>query len=284
MQRALEMTESVSPFPEKLALILSSIADAVVNTVRSRRRTTKAFAKAAAESLPLPTEACMSEAWPCAALERLEVVDEVLVLDGRAEEPLRDPRALAALGQARFPLRGSILSARALCPRAPSQSHSRNPATIRLAPNSTTHGARGRPQYSQQASECVGFDSPMARPICNLCFPSLLLAGKASGVGITWSCRRRHRARPAVIRWHFAMRGLAGPLDCPLRPSGRLEVYAVDLRLPPFGKLLAAYLEHKARLLRASSPLGQRFACRLRESCPDAPCSRSRGDPLSQKP
>ncbi len=28
---------------------------------------------------------------------------------------------------------------------------------------------------------------------------------------------------------------------------------------------------------RASSPLGQRFACRLRESCPDAPCSRSRG-------
>ena len=57
------------------------------------------------------------------------------------------------------------------------------------------------------------------------------------------------RARPAVTRWHFAMRRLAGPLDCPLRPSGRLEVYAVDLRLPPFGKLLAAYLEHKARLL-----------------------------------
>ena len=44
----LEMTESVSPFPEKLALILSSIADAVVNTVRLPA-STKAFARAAAE-------------------------------------------------------------------------------------------------------------------------------------------------------------------------------------------------------------------------------------------
>lgn len=46
------------------------------------------------------------EAPPCAALERLEVVEEALVLDGRAEEPLRDSRAFCgARPGAPLPLR-----------------------------------------------------------------------------------------------------------------------------------------------------------------------------------
>ena len=156
------------------------------------------------------------------------------MLDGRAEELLRDPRALAALGQARFPLRGfHPLGSRPLpaCALAVAFAEPRDdPPGAEL-----DHAwSEGRPQYSQQASECVGFDSPMARPICNLCFPSLLLAGKASGVGMASG---HAEGGTGAARGHpmaFRHASTGRPLDCPLRPSGRLEVYAVDLRLPPF--------------------------------------------------
>lgn len=171
----------------------------------------------------------------------------------------------------------SILSARALCPRAPSQSHSRNPATIRLAPNSTTHGARGRPQYSQQASECVGFDSPMARPICNLCFPSLLLAGKASGVGMASG---HAEGGTGAARGHpmaFRHASTGRPPRLPPSPFGPPRSLCGRPSSPSLWKALGGLPRTQGPPPRASSPLGQRFACRLRESCPDAPCSRSRG-------